>query len=161
MMKNIILIVIVGVLLLLIFLYFIKNRKNNPLFAKGITLHEIGIQIDLLIQDKLEYDFFGITSNGIDCIYFVRNDSKINIEFEVMNENQKNFVEKYKEFAKKNDFEIECLTYGNKPNFANTEEAPVYRMLINADKNKAEAIGVEIQKHVFNNNESSVFVIVP
>ncbi|GLB53949.1 hypothetical protein NBRC110019_29900 [Neptunitalea chrysea] len=70
-----------------------------------------------MLDEKLEYDFFGITSDGIDCIYFADNNGKTNIEFEVITNGQKPYVEKISSFAKKNNYNLIKTTYGNKPHY--------------------------------------------
>jgi len=164
-MKRVIYVFLVSVLIFAILHYFFGKRDNKTersLFvAKQIKFDGLGKVIEQLLSNELDYDFFGITSNGVDCIYFVLDDSLLNIDYEIMLESQKQFVEKYKYFAKTNGFEIKTLSYGNKPKYSSVSEAPVYKMIIEGDRSYVERIGIEIQEYVFKNNASTSFDIVP
>ncbi len=157
--------IIIGILALIAVVYFItrKSNGNQPLIqvARQIQLGELESVMTQLRYGKLEYEFFGITSNGIDCIYFSENNGKINIEFEVMSNEQKPYVEKLTNFANENGYQIIKTTYGNQPHYPDLKEAPVYKIELNTNKKKATEVGVEIMKTVFNNNESTIFEVVP
>ncbi|MGB1039599.1 MAG: hypothetical protein ACPGVD_01850, partial [Flavobacteriales bacterium] len=122
---------------------------------------ELGNVIGNLVQNKLEFDFFGITSNGIDCIYFVMDGTVINIDFEIMREEQKQYLERYKYYARRKGYELKETTYGNKSNYDGPEEAPVYKIVINGDKALANQVGMEIQNEVFRNDLNTSFEVVP
>jgi hypothetical protein len=139
---------------------FFKST-GGKFIPRQIKLNELESTLQQLLDKKLEYDFFGITSNGIDCIYFVIDEGKINIDFEIMIDEQKPFVDKIRKFALDNGFRIVETTYGNKPQYKNVKTAPVYKIEINADKNIALEIGEKIMTSVFNCNESTIFEVVP
>lgn len=147
------------------FILFIKrSRKKKNKYSqetRQINLNELQSVINDLLENKLEYDFFGISSDGIDCIYFSNNKGKINIEFEVMTNEQKPYVEKFESFAKKNNYQITKTTYGVKPNYPELNEAPLYRIEMNADRWKATELGIEIMKTIFEKNETTNFTILP
>lgn len=111
--------IIIGALLAIGIILFVQKNRNGEQeiiqVAKQIQLKELEFVMTDLLNGKLEYNFFGITSNGIDCIYFTNNNGKVNIEFEVMTNEQKPYVEKITHFAKKNDYNLIKTTYGNKP----------------------------------------------
>lgn len=155
--------IIVGVLVVIGIIYFVSRNKRRKTIqvAKQIQLEELEFILTDLLNGKLEYDFFGITSNGVDCIYFADNSGKINIEFEVMTNEQKPYVEGITNFAKKNNHNLIKTTYGNKPNYSGAKEAPVYKLELNADESKATEIGVEIMKTIFNKSGMTKFDIVP
>lgn len=157
--------IIIGILVVIGIIYLISKNKNgnNQLVqvAKQIQLAELESVTTQLLDGKLEYDFFGITSDGIDCIYFADNNGKINIEFEVMTNDQKPYVEKISSFAKKNNYNLIKTTYGNKPYYSELKEAPVYKLELNADKQKATEIGTEIMTKIFNKNGATKFDVVP
>ncbi|AUC15824.1 hypothetical protein BTO06_11990 [Tenacibaculum sp. SZ-18] len=102
--------IIIGILVVIGVIYFISRNKNgnNPIIqvAKQIQLTELEPLMTQLLEGKMEYNFFGITSDGIDCIYFADNKGKINIEFEVMTNIQKNYVEKITDFANRNNYNL-------------------------------------------------------
>ena len=95
------------------------NKTENPesiiQLAKQIEITQLRGQLTLLEQNKTEFDFIGITSNGIDCIYFVKDNGKFQIEFEAMAEIQIPYIDKLKSFADQNGYETQMTTYGNKP----------------------------------------------
>lgn len=146
-------------ILLIIIIYFIvsKNKKEQSY----LQLDQLESQIEKLIDGELEFDFFGMTSSGIDCIYFVNNQGKINIEYEVMSNEQKSYVEKITHFASENGFSISKTTYGNQPHYSEIKEAPVYVIELLATKEKAAEVGTALMKTVFNSQESTEFIIVP
>ena len=157
--------IIIGIFVVIGIIFYISKNKNgnNPIIqvAKQIQLAELESVMAQLLDGKLEYKFFGITSDGIDCIYFADDNGKINIEFEVMTNEQKTYVEKITSFANKNNYNLIKTTYGNKPHYSELKEAPVYKLELNADKHKATEIGMEIMKTIFNKNGMTKFDVVP
>lgn len=94
--------IIVSCLTIIGIIYFIlKDRKKTPQFTKQIQIEKLESIITQLLDNRLEYNFFGITSNGIDCIYFVNENREINIEFKVITDEQKPYVDKIDRFSKK------------------------------------------------------------
>lgn len=128
--------------------------------AKQIEIIELKRELNLLEQNKTEFDFIGITSNGIDCIYFLKDNDKFQIEFEAMSENQIPFIEKLKMFANQKGYETKMTTYGNKPLY-NSSEAPVLRIITNSNLEKTAEIGQKIQKDIFGNQNITKYDVVP
>lgn len=155
--------IIIGVLIVIGIIYFVTKKENNHVIQviKQIQLAELEFIMTQLLDGKLEYEFFGITSDGTDCIYFANDNGKINIEFEVMINDQKPHIKKFTNFADKNNFKLIKTTYGNKPHYSELKEAPVYKLELNADKYKATEIGKEIMVKIFNKNATTKFDIVP
>lgn len=157
--------IIIGILVVIGLIYFISRNNNGKerkiQVAQQIRLVELESVMTQLLEGKLEYDFFGITSDGVDCIYFANNQGKINIEFEVMTNQQKPYVEDLKGFAEQNNIQITKMSYGNKPLYSELKEAPVYKLELNADKFQATKIGREIMKKIFNKTEKTMFDVVP
>ncbi|MBK8557185.1 MAG: hypothetical protein IPL65_16095 [Lewinellaceae bacterium] len=56
--------------------------------AEQIKIADLKSVLARLQNRQLEFDFFGITSNGVDCIYFVSDKNEYAIEFEVMTDDQ-------------------------------------------------------------------------
>lgn len=150
--------VITSILLIIIVYFIVRKNKTEQSY---LQLDQLESYIEKLIDERLEFDFFGITSNGIDCIYFVNNQGKINIEYEVMSNEQKPYVEKLTHFASENRFSISKTTYGNHPHYSETKEAPVYTIELQATKEKATEVGTALMKTVFNSQESTEFIVVP
>ncbi len=157
--------IILGIVIVIGIVFFISKKSGNkkPIVqvARQIKIDQLELVMEHLKNKELEYDFFGITSNGIDCIYFAENNGNINIEFEVMTNEQKPYVEKIKDFAKSNGFHVVKTSYGNKPQYEDLKEAPVYKLEINADTKIATEIGKQIMTEIFGKNLSTSFDVVP
>lgn len=128
--------------------------------AKQIEIAQLNGELKLLEQNKTEFDFIGITSDGIDCIYFVKDSDKFQIEFEAMTKQQIPYMDKLKTFATQNGFEIQMTTYRNKPQY-DAKEAPVLKIITNSNLEKTAEIGQKIQKDVFNNQTETKYDVVP
>jgi len=128
--------------------------------AKQIAINQLIEELKLLEQNKTQFDFIGITSDGIDCIYFVKNNGKFQIEFEAMTNDQIPYIDKLKTFAIQAGFEIQMITYGSKPHY-DAKEAPVLQILTNTNLEMTADIGQKIQKEIFNNSSETKYVIVP
>ncbi len=88
-------------------------------------------------------------------------DALKNIDYEVMIEEQKPYVARIKDFASLNGYKVLEMTYGNKPNYDDSSQAPVYRLEINVDTKSAVEIGKEIMISIFNCNATTTFDVVP
>ena len=137
------------------------QSQNSPLGATKINIDELSQQLKLLDDGKTEYDFIGITSNGIDCIYFMKANNKYQLDFEAMTLDQLPYLSKLEDFALRNNFSTEKINYGNQPQYSSSTFAPVLRIKINADLQKAFDIGRQIQDEVFKNNNQTVYEVVP
>lgn len=157
--------IVIGTVILIGVVFYISKSSGNskPLIqiAKQIKLSQLESVLEQLENNNLEYDFFGITSNGIDCIYFVDNNGKINIEFEVMTNEQKPFIDKLKGFAKLNGFKVSMTTYGNKPMYNDLKEAPVLKIETNSSTKSANEVGKQIITEIFNRDATTLFNVVP
>lgn len=152
-----------GILSVFLSLFSCTNKATKAdysLRAKQIKITGLKEELNHLKQGKTEYDFIGITSNGIDCIYFMNDGDKFQIEFEAMTESQIPFIDKLKAFASQNGYESEMTTYGNKPQY-NSPQAPVLKIRTNSNLEESVAIGQEIQRDVFGNGEHTVYEVVP
>jgi hypothetical protein len=139
------------------------NLKNiqTMLIAEQIKIGGLKNALIKLQNGKTEFDFIGITSNGIDCIYFMMDKGKFNIDFEIIKENQKPFLIKLKNYAISKDYKFILTTYNNKPEYESTEPAPVIRIETNSTLEQITEIGTNIQRIVFNNDENTVYEVVP
>ncbi len=157
--------IVIGIVVVIGIIFFISKTSGNkkPMIqvAKRIKLDQLETVMEQLKNKNLEYDFFGITSNGVDCIYFVDNNGKINIEFEAMVNEQKPYIDKIKEFGKSNGYQVTMTTYGNKPRYEDLKEAPVVKIESNLDTKSATEFGKRIMKEIFNCNELTEFDVVP
>ncbi len=131
------------------------------LIADKIKMEGLPNELQKLKDGKTEFNFIGITSNGIDCVYFVKDGEIFQIELEAMVREQIPYIEKLKKFAESNGFKSSMTTYGNKPKYETPNEAPVILIETNSDLNNTVRIGRIIQKSIFNNTEETVYEVVP
>ncbi|ANF51378.1 hypothetical protein A0O34_13045 [Chryseobacterium glaciei] len=131
-------------------------EKNKQKFTpKQIIINDLHEQLVLLSQNKTEFEFIGINSNGNDCIYFAKdeeNDIKFNIEFEAIEKTQLPYLKKIKDFAIKNNY-----SYREEVNDG------VPYLCIKTKTNIEETIQLarQIQNEIFGNNENTKYEIVP
>jgi hypothetical protein len=137
-----------------------KNISPMPSIEQ-IEIAELKSYLMRLQSRQLEFDFFGITSNGIDCIYFVPDENKYVIEFEVMTETQKPWLDSLIAFAQRNQFRSVITTYNNKPYYKSNESAPVLRIETKSDLDQTATIGRNIMNEVFRNDDQTVYEVVP
>ena len=129
--------------------------------AEKIKINELRNSLLKLQNGKTEFNFIGITSNGIDCIYFMPEKGKFNIDFEVMVEEQKPYLEKLKQFANSNNYKFILTTYNNKPKYLSSGPAPVIKIIVDANLDEINRIGIKIENEVFNNNFETIYEVVP
>ena len=126
-----------------------------------INIDELEIALIKLKNGQTDYEFIGITSNGIDCIYFVYENGKFNLEFEAMTERQIPYIDKLKDYADFNNIKYILTTYNNKPQYKSENPAPVIRLETNANLDMMTDLGIRIQSEIFKNNTVTVYEIVP
>jgi hypothetical protein len=107
------------------------------------------------------YEYIGITSNGVDCLYFPYKDGRFNIEFEVLTDEQKPFVSQLKAFAQKRGIPFEMTTYKNKEYYKTSVNDNVLRIEANTSIEKISALAKEIESKIFNNDDKTVYDVVP
>lgn len=96
-----------------------------------------------------------INSNGLDCLYFVRDNQYFQIEYEAVDKDQVPYMEKLKIFAQQNGYDTQMSSYRNE------KEVPVLRIITNSNLEKTAELGRKIQKEIFNNDENVEYEIVP
>lgn len=141
-----------------------ENQSQNISLmprAEQINITDLKSVLKRLQSRQLEFDFFGIHSRGVDCIYFIPDSSLFNIEFEAMDEDQLPFIDKLKDFATKNGYTTKMLTYGNEPHYKTSDTAPVLRIETKSDLDQTAIIGQNIMSHVFGNNDQTLYEVVP
>jgi len=137
-----------------------ENQRNFEFVAKRIKINNLNEELKLLQEGKTEYDFIGITSNGIDCIYFIQENDVFQIEFEAMIETQVPYIKKLKDFAVSKNFNYKMSSSGNKSQY-DGKQAPIIRIETNLELNKVAEIGSLIQFEIFDNNSNTEFDVVP
>jgi hypothetical protein len=129
--------------------------------SERITINGLQNALIKLQNGKTEYKFIGITSNGIDCVYFVFENGKFNLEFEAMGTAQLPYINKVKEFAHSNNFKWMMTTYNNKPQYKSDKPAPVLRIETNSSLDEIIRLGEKLQSEIFENNNETVYDVVP
>lgn len=138
------------------------NPNQQPIqIASRIKISELQSALTKLQNGQTEYKFIGITSNGIDCIYFVYENGKFNIEFEAMSEQQIPFIDKLIKFASTNNFKNLMTTYNNQPQYKSEKPAPVLRIEANSSLDEIAKLGKKMQSEIFKNNNETVYDVVP
>jgi hypothetical protein len=134
---------------------------NSMPRAEQIKISELRTVMTRLQNRQLEFDFFGIHSNGIDCIYFIPDSNLFSIEFEAMYEEQLPWIDKLKQFAKQNGYDIKMTTYNNTPHYKTSEPAQVLRIETKSNLEQTATIGQNIMTQVFRNGEQTTYEVVP
>jgi len=129
--------------------------------ADQIKIGGLKSALSKLKDGQTEYNFIGITSNGIDCIYFVYENGEFNLEFEAMSEEQLPFIKKLEKFAKFNKLKISVTTYNNTPSYKSDKPAPVLRMETKSTLDNASVWGEKIEAEVFKNDKATIYDVVP
>jgi hypothetical protein len=128
------------------------EKIKNDFIAKQIQIYQLPNELKLFLENKTNFDFIGIYSNGYDCIYFAKNGINLNIEYEAVEESQISYYEKMKQFASINNFEIEEETNKN---------IPYLKIKTNTSVAETFKLAREIQQNIFGNNDDSKYDIVP
>jgi hypothetical protein len=129
--------------------------------ARKIKINQLKGELTRLKNHETEYDFIGITSNGVDCLYFVSDGDNFNLEFEAMISDQKPFIDKLREWADSNHFKSAMTTYNNQPKYQSDQPAPVIHIETNASLEVVVKLGSRIEKEIFGNSETAVYEVVP
>ena len=136
------------------------NKQILPM-AKQIKIAELQNALEKLKNGQTEFDFIGITSNGIDCIYFAQENDKFNLEFEAIASEQLPYLDKLKDFAVSNNYKSEITTYNNQPRYKSDKPAPVIRIETNLPLQEMAKFGEKVQSQIFKNNRETNYDVVP
>lgn len=142
-----------------------QSQSNQFLgipIAAQITLDTLPDILREVQAGRTEFDFVGIHSKGVDCIYFMQDKGKFYIDFEAISNNQLPYLEKLKQFAKEHNYPIVETTYNNPPNdYNHLKYAPVLSLKINADADSVTLIGKMIEQTIFQNDDKTIYEVVP
>ena len=143
-------------------LLYINSKKTTKIKKqlKLIDFNRFDLFFKNLLQHKLETDYIGLTSNAINCLYFNNHKNRINIEFEVVEKEQLDYVESLLAYAEDKNFEVIKTSYANKANYDKTLEAPVYQIICNLNLKNASLITKDIFIKVFNCDNSTQFEMI-
>jgi len=150
------------IIIIFIFLFFRKDKNQiQTSVPQSIKISELKNILMILQKGDLTDNFFGITTNGDDCLYFVKENGRNYIDYEVISTEQKKYVEELSKFYEKQGLKIVKTTYGNAPSYDETKEAPVYRIEVNSNVEEIEKIAREVYQKVFQIKEDFEFEVVP
>lgn len=136
-------------------------NHDSGYMAEKIKIDGLGKALTKLKNGQTEFPFIGITSNGVDCIYFMPENGHFDIDFEAMGLDQVPYIAKLKSFADSNKIETLVTTYGNKPNYESDKSAPVIHIETKASLEEATQLGERIQSEIFKNNKDTIYEVVP
>lgn len=140
----------------------VQNDGELITEAASITIDRLPDVLKSVQTGLSEYDFAGICSNGVDCIYFVLENGKFVIEYEAMSKDQLPYMERLMLFAAERGYHAVETTYNNTPaDYDNLKYAPVLSIKVNADLDSIAKIGKEIEQTIFSNDDRTVYDVVP
>lgn len=128
------------------------EKRRDRFTVKQIQLDELAEELNLVLEGKTDFNFIGITANGYDSLFFVRNDQNFNVEFRALKKIQLPYLEPLEEFASKNniDFETEKL-----------DRIPYLRIKTNTGITETVDLAKRIQKEIFKNTNSTIYKVIP
>ena len=128
------------------------EKRRDRFTAKRIQLDELAEELNLVLQGKTDFNFIGITANGYDSLFFVRNDQNFNLEFRALKKIQLPYLEPLEEFALKHNikFETEKL-----------DRIPYLRIKTNTGITETVDLAKRIQKEIFKNTNSTIYKVIP
>lgn len=130
--------------------------------AAQITMDKLPDVLRNVQAGRTEYDFTGICSSGVDCIYFMQENGKFYIDFEAMVKDQLPYIDTLKQFAREHNYPVVETTYHNTPvDYNHLKYAPVLSLKVNADIDSIVKVGKLIEQTIFQHNDQTVYDIVP
>lgn len=128
------------------------EKRRDRFTVKQIQLYELADELNLVLEDKTDFNFIGITANGYDSLFFVRNDQNFNLEFRALKKIQLPYLEPLEEFASKHNikFETEKL-----------DRIPYLSIKTNTGITETVDLAKRIQKEVFGNTDSTIYKVIP
>ncbi|WP_313503238.1 hypothetical protein [Kaistella carnis] len=128
------------------------EKRRDRFTAKKIQLDELGEELQRVLDGKTDFNFIGITANGYNSLFFVRNDQNFNLEFRALKKIQLPYLELLEQFASKNNinFETEKL-----------DRIPYLNLKTNTSITETVHLAKRIQKEIFGNNDSTLYKVIP
>lgn len=128
------------------------EKRRDRFTVKQIQLDELADELNLVLEGKTDFNFIGITANGYDSLFFVRNDQNFNLEFRALKKIQLPYLELLEEFASKHNikFETEKL-----------DRIPYLRIKTNTGITETVDLAKRIQKEIFKNTNSTIYKVIP
>jgi len=147
---------------LVLFLLYLSNRRAQKLKKKlaQLTFKDFHLFFENFVKNKLKTNFIGLTSNNIDCLYFVTRKDSINVEFEVLQKIQIPLAKKLVALAKEKGFKVGRISYKNKMKDDEQKDALVYQIYCKLNAKEASVFAKEIYTTVFNDTATTPFTMV-
>ncbi len=141
-----------------VLLYF-RSKKTKKIQGKleNFTFTDFELFFDNFINRTFDTNYIGLKADKNTILYFNHHKNKINLEFEVVEEQQQKLAEKLLEYAKENGFKTTEFTYNRKTNFNPKLDAKVLQIKTNLNKNEVVYTAKDIFINVFNCNENTTF----
>ncbi|MDE5883004.1 MAG: hypothetical protein K2H60_14890 [Muribaculaceae bacterium] len=131
-------------------------------YAEQITIAELPPVLQRLKDGQMEYDFFGICSSPVACIYFMQEDGKFYIDYEAIGADQLPYIDKIRQYAKEQGYHVVDTTYGNTPiDFSEPAQAPVISLRVDTDIDSIAKVGARLMQIIFHNTDATPYDIVP
>lgn len=131
-------------------------------YANQITIDELPSVLQRLKDGQMEYDFFGICSSPVACIYFMQDNGKFYIDYEAIGADQLPYLDKIRQYAKEQGYRVVDTTYGNTPiDFSEPAQAPVLSLRVDTDIDSMAKVGARLMQTIFHNTDTTHYEIVP
>lgn len=131
-------------------------------YAEQITIAELPSVLQRLKDGQIEYDFFGICSSPVACIYFMQENGKFYIDYEAIGADQLSYLDKIRQYAKEQSYRVVDTTYGNTPiDYTEPTQAPVLSLRVDADIDSIAKVGAQLMHTIFHNTDTTHYEIVP
>lgn len=115
-----------------------------------------------LMDGQMEYDFFGICSSPVACIYFMQEDGKFYIDYEAIGSDQLQYIDKIRQYAAEQGCRVVDTTHGNTPiDFSEPAQAPVLSLRVDTDIDSIANVGARLMQTIFQNTDTIPYEIVP
>lgn len=130
--------------------------------AAQITMDDLPEVLRNVQAGQTEFDFMGICTKEVDCIYFMQENEKFYIDYEANCKAQLPYLDILKQFAKEHNYPIVETTYGVAPiDYDHMKAAPVLSLKVNTDIDSIVEVGKLIEQTIFHNNDETIYDTVP
>jgi len=87
---------------------------------------------------------------------------KFYIDYEAIALEQRPYLERIRKYASKQGFRVVETTYGNTPiDYDDMAQAPVLSLRIDTDIDSIAVVGKKLMHDIFQNNDSTLYDVVP
>lgn len=144
--------------------YYITKRfrssKSSGYLKHIVKLDDLETLMDKLVAGEFKLNLFGLTTDGLDCVYFVNENGKVNIEIEALHEADQ-YSAKFSDYARKHNYKVKILSEVNYKPDDTTVVTTMLRLDLHTDSPTATRIAREIMHEVYNHPDDTLFDILP